>query len=84
MKSITIHGLDDDLDEEIRRKAGEEGLSLNKTLKMLVRAALGMGEDPPDRRKDFQDLFATWSRADLEAFGLATAEFGLVDPEDWK
>ena len=84
MKSITIHGLDDDLDERIRSKAGAEGLSLNKTIKLLVREGLGMGDQRPDRRQDFQDLFGTWSRADLEAFGRATEDLGRVDSEDWK
>ena len=84
MKSITVHGLDDALDEKIRTKAGAEGQSLNKTIKQLLREALGMGEQQPDRRRDFEDLFGTWSRADLEAFRLATQSFGKVDPEDWK
>ena len=84
MKSITIHGLDDDLDERIRSKAGAEGLSLNKTIKLLVRQGLGMGDQRSDRRQDFQDLFGTWSLADLEAFGRATEDLGRVDSEDWK
>ena len=84
MKSITIHGLEDELDERIRIKAGEKGLSLNKTLKFLVREALGMGDQPPDRRREFQDLFGAWSREDLEAFGRATEDFGRVDPKDWE
>ena len=84
MKSITIHGLEDELDERIRLKAGEKGLSLNKTLKFLVREALGMGDRPPDRRQDFQDLFGAWSREDLEAFDRATEDFGRADPKDWE
>jgi hypothetical protein len=67
MKSITIHGLDDDLDEQIRHKAEAAGLSLNKTIKLLVREALGMADPCPDRRQDFQDLFGAWTAADLEA-----------------
>ena len=84
MKSITIHGLDDDLDEKIRSKAGEEGLSLNKTIKLLVRKALGMGDQQPDRRQDFQDLFDTWSREDFETFDRATDDFNRVDAKDWE
>lgn len=84
MKSITIHGLDDDLDEMIRIKAGEKGLSLNKMLKALVREALGMGTKPPDRKRDFQDLFGTWSQEDLLAFDQVTEDFGRIDPKDWE
>ncbi len=84
MKSITIHGLEDDLDEMIRNKAGQEGLSLNKTIKLLVREALGASNRPPDHRQYFQDLCGIWSRADLESFDRATEDFGRIDTEDWK
>lgn len=36
MKSITIHGLEDPLNTLIREKARQEGLSLNKTIKLLL------------------------------------------------
>ena len=42
MKSITIHGLDEGLEAMIEEKARQEGLSLNKTVKMLLREALGL------------------------------------------
>ena len=83
MKSITIHGLDDATDEKIRSKAGEDGLSLNRTIKHLLRKALGL-DGATDRRQDFQDLFGTWSSSDLEAFSHATEDFARVDPADWK
>lgn len=41
MKSITIHGMDDEMDRQIREKAAAEGKSLNKTIKGLLEQALG-------------------------------------------
>ena len=84
MKSITIHGMDDALDEEIRSKAGAEGQSLNKTIKHLLTEALGMGKSSQDRRPDFQDLFGIWSHGDVEAFNRAIEDMGRVDPQEWK
>ena len=84
MKSITIHGLDDEMDEQIRNRAGAAGLSLNKTIKLLLEGALGMRGRPLDRRKEFEDLSGAWSSADLESFSLATDDFGRIDAEDWK
>ena len=84
MKSITIHGLNDALDHRIRTVASKEGQSLNKTIKRLLMAALGMGERPMDRRGDFEDLFGSWSKADLEAFERATDSLNQVDPKDWE
>jgi plasmid stability protein len=78
MKSITIHGLDDALEERIRSKAGEEGLSLNETIKQLLRKSLGLSERQPDCRH-FDDLFGTWSQADLQEFNRATDDLGQID-----
>lgn len=36
MKSITVHGMDDEMDGQIREKAAAEGKSLNKTIKGLL------------------------------------------------
>ena len=45
MKSITIHNLDDKLDSLIREKAKKQGISLNKTIKTLLRKSLGLGKN---------------------------------------
>ena len=85
MKSITIHALDDDTAELIKKKAEEEGISLNKTIKRLLRQALGLKElVQRNHREEFQDLFALWS--DEEACELAkhVESFEKVDPSDWE
>jgi len=42
MKSITVHNLDEKTAILIEQKAKETGLSLNKTIKLLLRQALGV------------------------------------------
>lgn len=84
MGSITIHGLDDELDRRIRSEAQARSQSLNKTIKHLLAKSLGMGGRRVDRRQDFSDLFGTWSQEDLVAFDRATETFGVIDPEEWK
>ena len=84
MKSITIHGLDEHLDRAIRNLADREGLSLNKTIKKVLRRALGLdGQSMTARREQFTDLFGTWSKQDIEEFRENTAEFSRVDLSDW-
>jgi hypothetical protein len=83
MKSITIHGMDDELDQLIRKKAAEEQKSLNKTIKGLLEEALGV-RPSKDHREEFSDLFGTWSTADRQQFEQATEDLRRVDPEDWK
>jgi hypothetical protein len=83
MKSITIHGMDDELDRLIRKKAAEEQKSLNKTIKGLLEEALGV-RPSKDHREEFADLFGSWSAADRRQFEKATEDLRRVDPEDWK
>ncbi len=85
MKSITIHGLDDELDKEIREKAKNQGTSLNKTIKKLLEKALGLkSTNEPNHKDEFIDLFGTWSKEDYLEFFKSTEDFNIVEPEDWK
>jgi plasmid stability protein len=84
MKSITIHGLDDPLDKRIRERAQREGLSLNRTIKKLLAESLGLRPDSEEaRRRDFLDLFGTWSQGDVREFMDRIAAFEKIDEEDW-
>jgi len=84
MKSITIHGLDEILAREIYEKAERQGVSLNKTIKVLLRQALGIGvETTKNRKAYFQDIFGTWSEADAKQFDKKLKTFEKLDPEDW-
>ena len=84
MKSITIHGMDPALDGAVRKKAQQLGLSLNKTIKQLLAAALGIDLQAGQNRKaGFADLCGAWSREDLIEFDNASADLRKIDPEDW-
>jgi len=85
MKSITIYDLDDSLDALIREKAKEEGLSLNGTVKMLLRKAPGLESDSTgDRRAEFAEFCGVWSKADSAEFDRTTRDLRKVDPQDWQ
>ena len=85
MKSITIHGLEDQLDARIREKASQQSLSLNKTIKKLLTESLGLEpSQPSDHREDFEDLCGIWTREEAAAFNKSTKDFAKVDPEDWE
>ena len=85
MKSITIHDLDDSLDALIQEKAKEEGLSLNRTVKMLLRKALGLEPGGNgDRRAGFAEFSGVWSKADATEFERNMKDLRKVDPRDWQ
>lgn len=83
MKSLTIHGMDDELAARLERQAIAGGLSLNKLIKKLLAKALGLSSARTDRRKDFEPLCGVWSSKDAADFKKATREFERVDSEDW-
>ena len=66
MKSITIHGIDDFFAERIKAKAESEGLSIRKTLKKLIEAALDV--KPRPEKKDFEEFSGLWTESDLKEF----------------
>ena len=85
MKSMTIHGIDKQLEDLIKSKAKEEGLSINKTIKKLLETSLGVKPQPSRKNLDeFKEFRGVWSREDLKVFEEKTAGIRTVDQEDWQ
>lgn len=84
MKSITVHGIDDELTQLISDQAQQHGTSLNQTIKMLLRQSLGVSYNTAKKRQAaFADIFGVWSKADEKAFLGKIKEVEYVDREDW-
>jgi len=81
MKSITIHGIDPDLESKISEKSAEYGLSQNRTVKKLLQKTL-QPDQKASRRAMFSDLFGKWSSAEKSAFEKHTADFEIIDESD--
>ncbi|MBU1172068.1 MAG: hypothetical protein KKD44_21130 [Proteobacteria bacterium] len=85
MKSMTIHGMDDQLAELIKAKAKSEGLSINKTLKKLLEISLGIKPQPKKNNiDDFKEFKGLWTESDLKEFEEQTADIRSIDTEDWQ
>lgn len=56
MKSITVHQLDEELLNGIEKLANEHSASLNRTIKQLLRQALGLGNE----KKAAVDFSDSW------------------------
>ncbi len=82
MKSITIHGLDDTLAQLISEKARHQGTSLNKTIKTLLRRALGLLEQ--QKKNDFSEFSGIWTQKEFEKFEHSVKDFEKIDRQDWK
>ena len=83
MKSITIHGIDDELAGKLTDYAKEKNTSLNKSIKELLSRSLGL---PPHKKKyaDFSKFCGVWSAAEAAAFDANTADLENIDEKDWK
>ena len=83
MKSITIHNLEDSLDSLIREKAKKQGLSLNKTIQLLLKKALGLSTSPTENN-DFLDFVGVWSKNDEKIFNKNIQSLNEINKLDWE
>ncbi|HDJ22525.1 MAG TPA: hypothetical protein ENF17_01355 [Candidatus Aminicenantes bacterium] len=84
MKSITIHGLDDEMAKLIKKRAKLEKTSVNRIVKSLLAKTLGLGQNQQDNREEFLDLFGVWSETEAKGFFEAIKDLEQIYPEDWK
>lgn len=84
LKSITIHGMDDQVYFLVKQKAQELGFSLNKTLKSLISSSLGIQKQTTDHRKDFLEFYNCWNEQDETEFADSVKDFEAINTEDWK
>jgi plasmid stability protein len=76
----TVRNVPKNLDEELRRRARDEGKSLNEVaLEAMMR---GVGQTAEEVRfRDLSDLAGTWK--DDPEFDAAIADQDTIDPELW-
>lgn len=80
MKSITIHGLDGPLWSMLKAKSESEGMSLSKTIKMLLESSLGIkSQKNMERHDEFKEFMGIWTDSDLFEFEKNTEEFRKID-----
>jgi hypothetical protein len=85
MKSITIHGVDEQLAALLKQEAEKVGTSMNRTVKRLLEEALGLKPRSAGRNREvFKEFLGVWSQDDLAAFNAATADFETIDESDWR
>jgi hypothetical protein len=85
MKTMTIHGIDPQLDNLIKSKAKAEGLSVNKTIKKLLEISLGITPRPGKKNiSDFEEFCGVWTREDVKEFEKTIEDLSQVAPGDWQ
>lgn len=80
MRSITIHNFEEDLEKSLINYANREGVSLNKSVKKLLRKSLGLGSI---KKEDFADICGTIDKQEAKRLMSSLADFEVIDKEDW-
>ncbi len=84
MKSLTIRGIDPQLERALRSLAEHEGISLNRAALRLMRRGAGLqeGNDRPRIGHALDAFIGSWSIEESAAFDATIARmFGTVDPD---
>jgi len=85
MKTLTVRGIDSEVQEGLENLARREGISVNSAVVKTLRGALGLDKKRRTRRyRDLDHLAGTWTAADAEAFDKNTACFERIDDAIWK
>ena len=85
MKRLTLRGIDEELEEELQKRAERWSCSLNATILRLLREATGQTQKKFGRRyHDLDDLAGTWSEEEKEEFDEALAPLSRIDEELWQ
>ena len=86
MKTITIRGVDKDLENKLKGTAKSESLSVNQLILNSLRKSLGLEKNKIHTRQysDLNFLFGKWTEDEYEAFEKTQKNFQSIDAELWK
>ena len=83
MKTMTIRNIPSELAQALDKERRRRGLSLNRTVLVLLRNALGV-QNAATRSNGLRQLAGTWSEAEYKQFEQAVAPFGEIDEAMWR
>ncbi len=85
MKTLTIRGIDTELDTKIREKATLSGESINKIVLQMLKSAFGIEKSKIfPTYHDLDSMAGTWTQEDEDHFNQNIRELGEVDKDMWK
>lgn len=87
MDQITIHGLDGELEEIIRKLAERDGTSLSHAAFELLRIGAGIikpTSERPNVGSSLDKYIGSWTAAEADEFDAAVQEFENADGSAWQ
>lgn len=85
MRQLTIRGVTDRLRDQLRQRADRSGLSVNRTVLLLLHQAVGLApEKPVQVFDDLDDLAGTWSETEASEMAEILFRQRRVEEELWR
>lgn len=85
MKTVTIRGIDAEMDRVIKSRAQQSNMSVNQWLLQALKKVTGIGKEPAFKKHhDLDALAGGWSKEETKAFKKNTQIFEKLDKGVWK
>lgn len=85
MKSITIRGIDSELDSAIKKRAAHNGQSVNQWLLQALKKITGTAKQPVYAQyHDLDGLAGGWTARETREFFSSIEMFENIDEDVWK
>ncbi len=85
MKTITIRGIEPELDRTIKSNASAENLSVNQWMLKVLKRSVGLEKGKVFiRHRDLDSLAGGWTKKESDKFLEDISIFERIDDEVWK
>ena len=86
MANLSVRGLDPKVAQLLKKKASEQGLSVNAQVIEFVHQGLGLCSEsiPRQIHTDLDHLAGTWSDEEASAVESRLEDFEVVDEDLWR
>ncbi|MFP4355497.1 MAG: hypothetical protein ACLFUJ_10295 [Phycisphaerae bacterium] len=83
--TIDLDKLDPAVQQALHQRAQRQGISVDQLVQTLLTEAVGTkGQEAGADRDDFSEFSGLWSQEQFEEFEKNTADFEVIDPQEWK
>lgn len=85
MKTITIRGIEPELEKTMKTNASRENLSVNKWMLKVLKRSVGLEREKTFRKhNDLDSLAGGWTKKESDKFLEDIKIFERIDDEAWK